>query len=142
MTAEELEQEKCELLGIIQDKDKVIKDLEEQLQEMVEDNDYYQEENEKLEKENAVLKTRNAVLENRNVELKAGKPQWHDLRKDPNDLPKRDERFYTNISTSISVAVITQTGGFAFYSFDDKEWYFQGKKINVIAWCEIPQFKE
>lgn len=70
--------------------------------------------------------------------LKAGRPQWHDLRKDPNDLPKRDIRF----STHISIPILTQTSGFAFYQFDDKKWYFQGKEIYVIAWCEIPQFKE
>ena len=68
--------------------------------------------------------------------LKAGRPQWHDLRKDPNDLPKRDMRF----STHISIPVLTQTSGFAFYQFDDKKWYFQGKEIDVIAWCEIPTF--
>ena len=63
---------------------------------------------------------------------------WHDLREDPTDLPKRDERF----STNISVPVLTQTSGFAFYQFDDKKWYYQGKVVDVIAWCEIPQFKE
>ena len=26
--------------------------------------------------------------------LKAGRPQWHDLRKDPNDLPKEDVYVY------------------------------------------------
>ena len=66
------------------------------------------------------------------------KTKWHDLRKDPNDLPKKDERFCTNIS----VAVITQSCGFAVYSFDDEKWYFQGKVIDVIAWCEIPTFEE
>lgn len=70
--------------------------------------------------------------------LHEGQPKWHDLRKDPNDLPKRDERFCTNIS----VPVLTQTSGFAFYQFDDKKWYYQGKVVDVIAWCEIPQFKE
>ncbi len=66
------------------------------------------------------------------------RPKWHDLRKDPNDLPKKDERFCTNIS----VAVLTQSCGFAFYSFDDNKWYFSGKVIDVIAWCEIPKFEE
>lgn len=37
----ELEKEKCELLGIIQGKDKAIKDLEWQLNEVLKDNDYY-----------------------------------------------------------------------------------------------------
>ena len=56
MTKEELEKEKCELLGIIQGKDNVIKDLEWQLQEVAKDNDNYQAENKELEKENAELK--------------------------------------------------------------------------------------
>lgn len=73
--------------------------------------------------------------------LKVGKDmnvsaKWHDLRQDPNDLPKRDERF----SINISIAVMTQDNGFAFYSFEDKKWYFQGKVVYVIAWCEIPTF--
>ena len=67
---------------------------------------------------------------------KENSTQWHDLRKDPTDLPKRDIRF----STHISIPVLTQTSGFAFYQFDDKKWYFQGKEIDVIAWCEIPTF--
>jgi hypothetical protein len=45
---ERLEQEKCELLGIIQGKDNVIKDLEWQLQEVAKDNDNYQAENKEL----------------------------------------------------------------------------------------------
>lgn len=59
---ENLEKEKCELLGIIQGKDKVIKDLEWQLQEVAKDNDNYQAENKQLEKENAELKEQNANL--------------------------------------------------------------------------------
>ena len=70
--------------------------------------------------------------------LKAGRPKWHNLRKNPDDLPKRDERF----STNISIAVMTQDNNFAFYCFDDKKWYFQGVEIgNVVAWCEIPKFE-
>jgi len=53
-----LEKEKCELLGIIQEKDKAIKkliadmaDLEWQLQEVAKDNDYYQAENKRLEEQ-------------------------------------------------------------------------------------------
>ena len=52
---EELEKEKCELLGIIQGKDKAIKDLEWQLQEVLEDNDLYQKENAELIQENNVF---------------------------------------------------------------------------------------
>ena len=46
-----IEHQKCELLGIIQDKDKAIKDLEWQLREVAKDNDYYQAENKRLEKQ-------------------------------------------------------------------------------------------
>jgi len=60
----------------------------------------------------------------------------HYLDKDPTDLPKRDKRF----STRISIPVLTQDYIIAFYQFDDKKWYSQGKEVNVIAWCEIPQF--
>ena len=48
----DLEKEKCELLGIIQGKDKVIKDLEWQLKEVLEDNDNYQKENAELKEIN------------------------------------------------------------------------------------------
>lgn len=57
MTKEELEKEKCELLGVIQGKDEAIKDLEWQLQEVAKDNDVYQAENKRLEKENEYAKT-------------------------------------------------------------------------------------
>lgn len=56
MTKEELENEKCELLGVIQGKDEAIKDLEWQLQEVAKDNDVYQAENKRLEKENARMR--------------------------------------------------------------------------------------
>ena len=59
MTKEELEKEKCELLGIIQGKDKVIKDLEWQIKQILEDNESYQ-------KENAELKTKVTALKNAN----------------------------------------------------------------------------
>jgi hypothetical protein len=66
--------------------------------------------------------------------LKAGRPQWHDLRKDPNDLPKEH----------IPVLVILESGvpDVSFVS-TDKRWfctdYYTGED-KVIAWCEIPTF--
>ena len=60
-----LEKEKCELLGIIQGKDKAIKDLEWQLQEVAKDNDNYQ-------KENAELKLKLDALE--------GQTPWKDIK--------------------------------------------------------------
>lgn len=60
----------------------------------------------------------------------------HNLNKDPTDLPKRDERF----STNISIPVLTQDYTHAFYQFDDKKWYSQGNEVKVTMWCEFPQF--
>ena len=66
--------------------------------------------------------------------LKAGRPEWHKVA--DGDLPKRDERFVTNIS----IAVMTQDSDFAFYSFDDKKWYSQGVEVTVVVWTEIPKY--
>lgn len=62
---------------------------------------------------------------------------WHKVA--DGDLPKRDERFTTNIS----VPVMTQDHDFVCYCFDDKKWYSHGVVIsNVIAWCDIPVYEE
>ena len=62
--------------------------------------------------------------------------QWHDLRKDPNDLPKENELYlvfgYTNKREKFYELDV----------FDPKEGEFLGCGEYVYAWCEIPQFKE
>lgn len=62
--------------------------------------------------------------------LKAGRPKWHDLRKDPNDLPKNDR--YVLIATQKRV----------YLGFYDCCWF--SHEIDdigdVIAWCELPTF--
>lgn len=58
--------------------------------------------------------------------LKAGRPEWHDLRKDPNDLPKR------------VCYVLNQAGTVTAYQPDRGFLGLGG--IRVIAWCEIPTF--
>ena len=64
--------------------------------------------------------------------------EWHDLRKNPDDLPKKDERFLANVS----ISVMTQKNIFACYYFDEKRWYSHGLLINSpIAWHEIPIFE-
>ena len=63
---------------------------------------------------------------------------WHDLRKDPQDLPKED------------VVLVQAKGGghfIALYYPEDRCWGIYNmlaETLNreVIAWCEIPQFKE
>lgn len=67
--------------------------------------------------------------------LEAGRPVWH--RVADGSLPKRDERFLTNVS----IRILTSEYSFARYYFDNKQWYVNGVKIDPpIAWCEIPKY--
>lgn len=66
--------------------------------------------------------------------LAEGEPKWHDLRKDPNDLPNGDEDCLCFISECYFVG---------HYAKEDKEWHFDEFISNgVIAWCELPRFEE
>ena len=65
--------------------------------------------------------------------LKAGRPQWHDLRKDPNDLPKE-----TNDKMRVNET-------WAYVKFFDNTYGIVDKKAlknysGAIAWCELPTF--
>ena len=64
--------------------------------------------------------------------LKAGRPQWHDLRKDPTDLPK--DTVSVLISRGLPRTDRARYNGkwYGYYSDDEIE--------DVIAWCEIPTF--
>ena len=71
--------------------------------------------------------------------LKAGRPQWHDIRKDPNDLPEKMGLG----SKEVYVAYKDGVTDFACYRFDKKYWErSENEELaeNVIAWCEIPTF--
>lgn len=57
----------------------------------------------------------------------AGRPKWHDLRKDPNDLPDNGRYVWTNKGAG--------------YHDDDGWWDNFGRLQNVVAWCE-PKFEE
>ena len=70
------------------------------------------------------------------MELKKQIPVWHDLRKDPNDLPKDSMRVLVLLEDKLcEISSISA----------DNRWlctdYYTGED-KVIAWCEIPQFKE
>lgn len=64
--------------------------------------------------------------------------QWHDLRKDLNDLPKNRHNVWITYINAYYQKVTTEA------SFRHKFWVIGGHKTEceVIAWCEIPQFKE
>ena len=57
--------------------------------------------------------------------------EWHDLCKDPNDLPKD------------TYDVLDQAGYKVHYNFFQNVWVNEKDEIDnqVIAWCEIPQFE-
>ena len=78
-----------------------------------------------------------AILEKAVVELHEGQPKWHDLRKDPNDLPKGDFiYFYKDALGNPSCTLSNATQFIA-----GVESFFKNNQ-QIIAWCEIPQFKE
>ena len=56
------------------------------------------------------------------------KEKWHDLRKNPNDLPKENGEYWCKWEDgSYSTGHYFQDNGFGDY---------------VIAWCELPKFEE
>lgn len=70
--------------------------------------------------------------------LKAGRPQWHDLRKDPNDLPKED-RYYL-IYTVLGNYYVSKHHHNTNYWIGIQNQFVSIKQ--VIAWCEIPTFEK
>ena len=65
--------------------------------------------------------------------LKAGRPQWHDLLKDPKDLPKNKRNVWCDYGDGY---------GEGFYDKDDGGWWIEGHIYcsTIDAWCEIPTF--
>ena len=64
----------------------------------------------------------------------ARKEMWHDLRKNPDDLPE------------IYMGVLNQNGMNVVYDYTNKVWRNDGADEYIcddpIAWCEIPTFEE
>ena len=71
--------------------------------------------------------------------LKAGRPEWHDLRKNLTDLPER-----VSSTSPISKTVINQIGTSCYYHYGLKCWHNWSfiKIATPIAWCEIPTFTD
>lgn len=63
--------------------------------------------------------------------LKAGRPKWHDLRKDSNDLPKKD----------CEVVNLHENGNKTIQKWKNGHWT-NAIVIPVIAWYEIPTFTD
>ena len=67
--------------------------------------------------------------------LKAGRPQWHDLRKDPNDLPKEGKQYLCLIKSWVGGEKV-----YACLIYNTQYHSWQESYGDVIAWCEIPTF--
>lgn len=83
------------------------------------------------ENANHILDTNNAFISSHEAFLagfKAGRLEWHDLRKDPNDIPDNLRYVWTN-------------EGAGHHDDDDGWWDDFGRLHDVIAWCE-PKFEE
>lgn len=78
--------------------------------------------------------------------LKAGRLQWHDLRKDKNDLPKEDCEvfaYYEKGSLCGKAKLQKYKKGVLWVDRGEISLWVDdlGYQIrNVIAWCEIPTF--
>jgi hypothetical protein len=66
--------------------------------------------------------------------LKAGRPQWHDLQEDKNDLPPKMLG-----NSNFSIEVLSDKGELVNYNFHYCEWFYW-RRGSPIAWCEIPTF--
>lgn len=72
---------------------------------------------------------------------------WHDLRKNPQDLPEQSVLFWNISKRVIGVAEIAknQYCSFeAYYNIPDKRWETlrDPYTADVIAWCDLPEFTE
>lgn len=62
--------------------------------------------------------------------LAEGKTKWHDLRKNPEDLPKENGCYWGYVN---------------YFGFQHRKIYWLGNRFDitgVIAWCELPKFEE
>lgn len=59
--------------------------------------------------------------------------EWHDLRKDPNDLPENKRNVWCDYGDGC---------GKGFYDKDDGGWWIEGHIYCSIidAWCELPKY--
>lgn len=67
------------------------------------------------------------------------KPKWHDLRKDPNDLPTKTGHYLTDDGEYVYDAFHRKWRTIACMTCWDLRVLDDGE---VIAWCELPTFEE
>lgn len=70
------------------------------------------------------------------IGFEAGKPKWHDLRKDPQDLPT-EQGYYGIVDIDGYYATIRNLVNM---THGDIATLFRAN--DAIAWCELPKFEE
>lgn len=69
--------------------------------------------------------------------LKAGRPEWHNLKKDPNDLPKESNEYLVHKIDGYG----SKSRELIQYNSIKRFWCVDCQN-EVIAWCEIPKYTE
>ena len=106
----------------------------------------FNEEIEKLRNRNAELRgmyvhsAREAGTYKQFLELKENGVVWHDLRKNPNDLPENQKE--------VLCLLWEDSYYIGYYSINSEMWHFNEFSLSkdenedeVTAWCELPMFE-
>ena len=83
------------------------------------------------------LSVKNALEETFLAGLKAGRPKWHNLKKDPNDLPKESNEYLVHKIDGYG----SKSRELIQYNSIKRFWCVDCQN-EVIAWCEIPKYTE
>lgn len=74
---------------------------------------------------------------------KAHQTEWHDLRKNPNDLPEEEADYLLCLYDKDTKSTLYEVMGIARTYADREGWHVESMlwTLNdVVAWCEIPTF--
>lgn len=76
------------------------------------------------------------------VGIRAGKPKWHDLRKDPNDLPDGGRQVIVadKSRNGYSLACFCRSGKSGFWRYERFISHIEDNY--VLAWCDFLGFEE
>lgn len=111
-----------------------------------EDNDYYSSLSEIEDYDEIFGLVENIVKKAYLDGLKEGRQKWHNLRKDPNDLPKENKEYLVAFKNFLNQEeIVTDVFNWEICKFVDEDYtdipWLEYKDV-LVAWCEIPRFEE
>lgn len=82
--------------------------------------------------------------------FKAGEPQWHNLRENPNDLPDTDRNVLVKRESEENSQLDNYYNDDDYIGWGAEQWdreYYKrkgdvGYPSDVIAWCELPKWED